>query len=34
LPILLEPDRKPLSFFRCQAKNRVLQLFQAHRERA
>jgi hypothetical protein len=33
LPILLEPDRKPLSFFRCQAKNRVFQLFHAHRER-
>lgn len=32
-PIFFEPDRKPLSFFRCQAKNRVFQLFQAHRER-
>src|SRR5438309_3042077 len=29
-PILLEPDCKSLSFFRCQIKNRVFQLFQAH----
>jgi hypothetical protein len=28
--VLLEPDRQSLSFFSCQTKNRILQLFYAH----